>query len=106
MAITLTTPIDRGSINQQAIVELAFQVPHVRDDVTGEMKIDKENTFARYTVRTFTDTGESLAVATRSVPFANWPPVFVAAARDVYALAEQDAQNAGLIDDGTAEALE
>lgn len=106
MARTLTTPIVQPPCTQQGITRFTIDIPHVFDEVDGEMKINKDHVKLKYAVITFNESGEAVTGTERTVPFADWPALFKTDVKEVYAKIEIDAENAGLIGAGEDELLE
>ena len=106
MATELTTPVERADLTSQAITYFDVRVPHVYNDTTGEMDIDKDRVVINYAVESYNADGVRIKIERRSVPFASWPAAFITAMKDVYGLMYTDAKNNGLIGAGTDEPLE
>jgi hypothetical protein len=106
MAQTLTVPVSRADVTQQAVTKMEFKIPHKRNVGDTAMEIDKTVVEIRYEVTTYNANGDILERQARVVYFTNWPAGFKTDMKAAYAKVETDAVNAGLIGAGTAELLE
>ena len=106
MARTLTDPVVPPVITHQAVIDLHFEVAHTHNEATGEMDIMLEGVNILYTVQTFNDNGGLEKTERRRVYYPDWPVAFKTGMRDIYAMVETDAENAGLLGPGVDDPLE